>query len=233
MMKIRLGEMEISTTRYLALWSLIVLAFAVQKLLHDALLGGQVWSVFDYLRWSMIQWYSWAALAPSVFRLAARYPIQSPGHLSAVCVHLVAGLGMTSIAVIIGAAVSTLFEPSSFAEQVQQFIGQYVAAGLMTYWALVLVQHALHLQAEKSRREIEASQLATELARSRLQVLKTQLQPHFLFNTLHAIVTLLDEDKVSAEDMLLRLSELLRAFGGNWSCSTCISASSAIASRIA
>jgi two-component system, LytTR family, sensor kinase len=212
MMKIRLGEMEISTTRYLALWSLIVLAFAVQKLLHDALLGGQVWSVFDYLRWSMIQWYSWAALAPSVFRLAARYPIQSPGHLSAVCVHLVASLGMTSIAVIIGAAVSTLFEPSSFPEQVQQFIGQYVAAGLMTYWALVLVQHALHLQAEKSRREIEASQLATELARSRLQVLKTQLQPHFLFNTLHAIVTLLDEDKVSAEDMLLRLSELLRAF---------------------
>ena len=43
-------------------------------------------------------------------------------------------------------------------------------------------------------------------------MLKTQLQPHFLFNTLHAIVTLLDEDKRSAEDMLLRLSELLRAF---------------------
>jgi two-component system, LytTR family, sensor kinase len=38
------------------------------------------------------------------------------------------------------------------------------------------------------------------------------MQPHFLFNTLHAIVTLLDEDKLSAEDMLLRLSDLLRAF---------------------
>jgi LytS/YehU family sensor histidine kinase len=70
----------------------------------------------------------------------------------------------------------------------------------------------MHFHAEKTRREIEASRLTTELAQSRLQALKSQLQPHFLFNTLHAIVTLLDEDKVSAEDMLLRLSELLRAF---------------------
>lgn len=61
---------------------------------------------------------------------------------------------------------------------------------------------------------MEASRLATELAQSRLLALKSQLQPHFLFNTLHAIITLLDEDTVSAEDMLLRLSELLRAFRG-------------------
>ncbi len=211
-MKIRLGDMEIDATRYLALWSLIVLAFAVQRMIHDALLGGQVWSAFVYLRWSMIQWYTWAALAPLVFRLAASHPIQSSGRLSAIRFHLVAGIGVTVIAVIIGAGVSILFEPSSFFEQIQQFIGQHMATGLLTYWALVLLQHSLHFQAEKSRREVEASHLATELAQSRLQVLKTQLQPHFLFNTLHAIVTLLDEDKRSAEDMLLRLSELLRAF---------------------
>ena len=70
----------------------------------------------------------------------------------------------------------------------------------------------MHFHAEKTRREVEASRLATELAQSRLQALKSQMQPHFLFNTLHAIMTLLDEDKVSAEDMLLRLSDLLRAF---------------------
>jgi len=70
----------------------------------------------------------------------------------------------------------------------------------------------MQFHAEKTRREIEASQMATELAQSRLRALKSQLQPHFLFNTLHAIATLLDEDTLSAEDMLLRLSELLRAF---------------------
>ena len=59
---------------------------------------------------------------------------------------------------------------------------------------------------------LEASRLASELAQSRLQVLRTQLQPHFLFNTMHAIATLLHEDMLAAEAMLLRLSDLLRAF---------------------
>jgi LytS/YehU family sensor histidine kinase len=83
---------------------------------------------------------------------------------------------------------------------------------LLTYWALFAIRQALHFHAEKTRRDIEANRLAAELAQSRLLALKSQLQPHFLFNTLHAIVTLLDEDKASAEDMLLRLSDLLRAF---------------------
>ena len=126
--------------------------------------------------------------------------------------HAIASAGVTMIAIAAGALVSTLFEPSGFALQLRYFVAQHVATGLLTYWALLAIRQALHYQAEKARRDIEASRLATELAQSRLQVLKTQLQPHFLFNTLHAIVTLLDEDALSAVDMLLRLSNLLRAF---------------------
>jgi len=211
-MNIQLGDTAIGLRRYLGLWSAVVLVFALQGLVHDALLGSTVWSVFDYLRWSMIQWYTWAALAPMVFRMAARRPIQPPMPLRALSAHLLSGAGLTALALAIGASVSTMTEPGSFGEQLQQYIGRYAATGFMTYWALLAIQHSLHYQAEKARREVEASRLATELARSRLQVLKTQLQPHFLFNTLHAIVTLLNEDTVSAEDMLLRLSELLRAF---------------------
>jgi LytS/YehU family sensor histidine kinase len=119
---------------------------------------------------------------------------------------------MTLLAMFIGAFVSTAFEPSSLGEQLWQFLGQHFATGLLTYWSLFAIQQAMQFHAEKTRREVEASQLATELAQSRLRALKSQLQPHFLFNTLHAIATLLDEDALSAEDMLLRLSDLLRAF---------------------
>ncbi|MGH8079542.1 MAG: sensor histidine kinase, partial [Lysobacter sp.] len=159
-----------------------------------------------------IQWYTWAALAPWVFRLGARYPIQSPALARNVALQLIASAAVTALAIVIGALVSAGFEPGGFGEQLVQFVGRHVAIGLLTYWALLLLQHSLRLRAERTRRMLEASRLAAELARSRLQVLKTQLQPHFLFNTLHAIITLLDEDKASAEDMLLRLSELLRAF---------------------
>ena len=210
-MKIRLGDTEIGLFRYLGLWTAVVVVFALQRALHDAI-NGPSWSASDYLRWSMIQWYTWAALAPLVFRLAERYPIQTPLRLRGLGMQLHASIGVTLLALVIGAFVSTAFEPSSFGQQIWYFLAQHFATGLLTYWALFAIQQAMHFHAEKIRREVEASRLATELAQSRLQALKSQMQPHFLFNTLHAIVTLLDEDKVSAEDMLLRLSDLLRAF---------------------
>lgn len=210
-MKVRLGSTDIGLARYLGLWTAVVVVFAVQRFWHDSM-NGNTWSVFDYLRWSMIQWYTWAALAPMVFRLALTYPIQRPVRLRGLGMQLPASVGVTLLAMVIGAMVSTLFEPSDFAEQMRQFLSQHVATGLLTYWTLFAIQQAMQFHAEKTRREVEASQLATELAQSRLRALKSQLQPHFLFNTLHAIATLLDEDTTSAEDMLLRLSDLLRAF---------------------
>ncbi|OOG60193.1 histidine kinase [Rhodanobacter sp. C03] len=210
-MMVRLGNTQIGLLRYLGLWGAVVAVFALQGFMHDAM-NGKTWSAFDYLRWSIIEWYTWAALAPLVFRLAAKYPIQSPVRLRGLGMQLPASVGVTLLAMFIGAFVSTAFEPGSFDEQVRQFLGQHFATGLLAYWSLFAIQQAMQFHAEKTRREIEASQLATELAQSRLRALKSQLQPHFLFNTLHAIATLLDEDTLSAEDMLLRLSDLLRAF---------------------
>ena len=210
-MKIRLGDTQIGLFRYLGLWAAVAVVFAVQQYLDDGL-RGQSWLVSDYLRWSIIQWYTWAALAPLVFRLAARYPIRAPVRLRGLGAQLPASIAVTFLAMVIGALVSTLFEPSGFASQLWFFLAQHFATGLLTYWALFAIQQAMHFHAEKARREVEASRLATELAQSRLQVLKTQLQPHFLFNTLHAIKSLMEEDMLSAEDMLLRLSDLLRAF---------------------
>ncbi len=211
-MKIRLGSTEIGFWRYLALWTAVAVVFAIQRSLTGGLGDGPSVGIFAYLRWSMIQWYTWAALAPTVFRLAERYPVHAPFRLRGLGAQLVASAGITFLAMVAGAMVSTLFEPSGFGQQLWFFLAQHFATGLLTYWALFAIQQAIHFHAEKARREVEASRLATELAQSRLLALKSQLQPHFLFNTLHAIITLLDEDKVSAEDMLLRLSELLRAF---------------------
>lgn len=211
-MKLRLGNTEIGLGHYLGLWTAVVGVFAVQGILHDVVLRQTLWSPWDYLRWSMIQWYTWAALTPWVFRLAARYPIRAPVRLRGLGMQLPLSLGVTMLSLVIGAVISTLFEPSDVAQQLWFFLGQHFARGLLTYWTLFAIQQAIAFHDEKSRRELEASRLTAELAQSRLRALKSQLQPHFLFNTLHAIATLLDEDTLSAEDMLLRLSDLLRAF---------------------
>lgn len=210
-MKVRLGTAQIGLARYIGLWTVLAVVFAVQHYLHDDL-SGRTWGAFTYLRWSLIQWYTWAALAPQVFRLAARYPIRPPVRLRGLGMQLPLSIGVTMLAQLIGASVSLFTEGSSLGEQMNQFVSQHFANGLLTYWGLLAIQQAMQYHDEKTRREIEAGRLATELAQSRLQSLKSQLQPHFLFNTLHAIATLLKEDALSAEDMLLRLSELLRAF---------------------
>ena len=57
---------------------------------------------------------------------------------------------------------------------------------------------------------MRASHLETQLAQAQLQVLKMQLQPHFLFNTLHTISVLMAEDTEAANRTLVRLSDLLR-----------------------
>jgi two-component system, LytTR family, sensor kinase len=210
-MHLRLGDTPLPLPRYLALWTVVVVVFAIQQWIAGHV-HGQHWSFLTQLRWAAIQWFTWAALAPLVFRLGQRYPVLPAARLAGIGRHVLLSLGVTFAAMVIGALASTLFEPSGFFEQLAYFIAQHFAIGLLTYWALLAIQQALHYHAEKSRRELEASRLATELAQSRLLALKSQLQPHFLFNTLHAIITLLDEDTLSAEDMLLRLSELLRAF---------------------
>jgi signal transduction histidine kinase len=210
-MKVCLGTAEIGMVRYIGLWTVVAIVFAIQHMMQDDL-NGRSWDFFDYLRWSLIQWYTWAALAPTVFRLALRFPIRAPLRLRGLGKQLPLSLGITLLAQLIGAFVSTLTESSAFFVQLGQFLGQHFATGLLTYWGLFAIQQAMQFHDEKTRREVEASQLAADLAQSRLRALKSQLQPHFLFNTLHAIATLLKEDTLSAEDMLLRLSDLLRAF---------------------
>ena len=67
------------------------------------------------------------------------------------------------------------------------------------------------LYAQSRRREIEQARLETKLAGAELNILKMQLQPHFLFNTLQAISTLVGRDPAGAKRMIALLGELLRA----------------------
>ncbi|MGZ3482915.1 MAG: sensor histidine kinase [Gemmatimonadaceae bacterium] len=63
---------------------------------------------------------------------------------------------------------------------------------------------------EARRLQAEAAELHAQLADARLNALRTQLNPHFLFNTLNAISTLVEEDPRGARRMIARLSDLLR-----------------------
>jgi signal transduction histidine kinase len=76
--------------------------------------------------------------------------------------------------------------------------------------AIIGIAHALFYYRESQERALRAAHLETELVAAQLQTLQSQLHPHFLFNTLHAISALMHQNVAAADRMLARLSELLR-----------------------
>src|SRR6202041_823609 len=81
---------------------------------------------------------------------------------------------------------------------------------IFIYIAIVVAAHAYEYLKRLRREERERYEYQQALAASELQALKMQLHPHFLFNTLHGIATLVDGDSKSARAMIVKLSDLLR-----------------------
>ncbi len=81
---------------------------------------------------------------------------------------------------------------------------------LVMYWTILAVFFSFNYYRKYQQQKLKFSQLETQLAEARLQALKMQLHPHFLFNTLNAISTLMDEDVKTARKMMARLGDLLR-----------------------
>jgi LytS/YehU family sensor histidine kinase len=93
---------------------------------------------------------------------------------------------------------------------VRHYLRQHTQIGLLTYWLLVGAVQFYHTHDQARKRQLRTAQLEARLAEAQMENLRTQLHPHFLFNTLQAAATLIHEDPDGAEDILCRLSELLR-----------------------
>ncbi|HSR69765.1 MAG TPA: histidine kinase [Acidobacteriota bacterium] len=78
------------------------------------------------------------------------------------------------------------------------------------YWVIVLLAQGWYYYARFRGQQLEASHLQNRLLEARLENIKGRLQPHFLFNTLNMISSLMHEDVEAADRMITRLSDLLR-----------------------
>jgi LytS/YehU family sensor histidine kinase len=81
---------------------------------------------------------------------------------------------------------------------------------LLVYWVVISVSHTMEYYLKFQEKEVRAAELEKSLTEAKLQALQMQLNPHFLFNTLHAISSLVHKDAEAADRMISRLSELLR-----------------------
>jgi len=211
------GWLRVSGGRWLlglVFWTLIGLSFASQFYVSSAKAGRPV-SWGQAVSSSLGDWYVWALLSLPIMQLARRFRFDAPAWGRSLAVHLGASLGFSLVYVLLRALLGKLQSqiagvPLSFGEAFGPLVVKTFHFNLLFYWVMVSVSHAFSYYRQSQERALRATELEQRLTRARLQALQMQLNPHFLFNTLNAISSLMHKDVKAADRMLVRLADLLR-----------------------
>ena len=181
-----------------AVWTILGLLGASQ---HMAFLSyiDRPFSVPTVLARTMLSWYACGIFTPVIFAVARRFRLDGPRWRAALPVHLLAWpafiLIRLGVYLPLASALDLLGEPVVF----MQWIYDEAFPLTLTYASIVAVYYAIDYY-ERYRL----------LARVQLDTLRAQLHPHFLFNALNALSTLVHRDPQAADRMIVELGELLR-----------------------
>jgi two-component system LytT family sensor kinase len=222
-LSIRSNDMELSKPRRIA--KAYLLSVGIWSVL--SLLTGWNYLIFDHsvnihstltqmLLLAESRGLSYALLTPPIFHIVRHLASRSRQRVRYLFVYVL-GAGPFMV---IYACVRWLILPP-WSPTTQQFVTRAESSPLTLihdgfadiitiYFATVLAAHAYDYFERVRKQELEKSEYQQALAASELQALKTQLHPHFLFNTLHGISTLIDSDGKTAKAMIVKLSSLLR-----------------------
>jgi two-component system, LytTR family, sensor kinase len=219
-------------------WLIWVISFGVWTIVALAATGsvyglyrsrGLPMAFATILSLELCQILAYAPLTPIAFALALRFPIQRGNWLRRSSLHLlfalVFSLAHTAFRFVtpfaawdpkVGGFVSGIWNSQTHLLEIKWqifrnlFLTNIVDDITGTYVPIVLVAHALSYYWRFRDRELHSAKLQMQIAKSRLQALKSHLQPHFLFNTMHSISALMLTDVRTADKMMSRLSDLLR-----------------------
>ncbi|MEW6364927.1 MAG: histidine kinase [Acidobacteriota bacterium] len=196
---------------------LLAIFFVVQDYFSYSYLSGEPFPLWRMLAFELMVCYCWAALLPLIFSFARRMRRGWGGARTArvLAAHVLAGLVFVLVHRTIVTTLGLLwFLPGAFADGIPGFVYRKILAGSFSsliQYSLILGGYYAHGTYHRLREQmIVAARLEAQLAQAQLQALKMQLQPHFLFNTLHTVSSLMDEDVGQARRTLTRLSDLLR-----------------------
>jgi hypothetical protein len=199
---------------FVSLWTLVGLAFAGQFYLSSNLLGRPIrWS--EAIGYALGDWYVWALLSIAIVRFARKLPPESGLSWRIGLAHLGMAIACSLSFVVLRSLVAVahgwaIDVPVAFAEVFRPLLVKTFPFNLLIYGVIVSVSHAIEYYRKYHERTVQALELEKHLTEARLQSLLRQLKPHFLFNALNGIASLMHSDVGAADRMLVRLSELLR-----------------------
>ena len=200
---------------FAGIWTLVGIFFSVQFYVFERMYAKPVaWKTA--LIGNMPDWYLWAFFSLLIHCLAQRFPLEKGRVSRFLAVHIPSCLLVGFVHLALAATSSYLLVPlPSHRERTWMTVYKYHLSVLfhwdiLIYWGILGLSHGLTFYRKYQERERRAAQLEAKLARAQLQALKIQLHPHFLFNTLHSISSLLHTNVEAADRMIARLGDFLR-----------------------
>jgi hypothetical protein len=197
----------------IVVWALFGLACAASALWGMRTHGHSVVRIISY---DLVVWIAWAGLSLAIGWLGRKRPLV-PFAWSRAALHVGAALMFGFVHHVWWTAALVALEPydamgpSLFAIAFHGDLADRLFLEGALYFAVLGVTYAVDYHRQLREREVRAAQLEASLAQARLTALELQLQPHFLFNTLHAIGGLVRQDRgKEAVEMIAGLSDLLR-----------------------
>src|SRR6266853_1064511 len=213
---------DMGRTRWILIlcaWTIVGLLFAVRRIVLVKVQGSHVsWVIVGAPE--LVYWYVWAAYTPLVIGLAKRFPLTGPRFVPHIAIHTITSLMMAPLASLTEYFLSRGLVGSVFRitdPGVLRLLPPFAVSvlsmsftGMLTYWLVVGLYQSIHFYQAAMERQTIAAQLETQLSHAELENLKSQLHPHFLFNSLHTIGILMQEDVDAASHLLVCLGDLLR-----------------------
>ncbi|MFH0991734.1 MAG: histidine kinase [bacterium] len=197
------------------IWTLVGLFFASQAYVWyaDILKSSISWS--RAIQINLPFYYLWALFTPIIFWLAKRFRFERQSIIRALLVHIPVSFILAVTQLIAAQIVDMSFRPYAlqlFEEfrSVEFLFAVNFHMNVLTYWIVLAVGYLVEYYHRYREHELHTMKLKQQLTQAELQALKMQLHPHFLFNTLNAISSLMHKNVDDADRVLTRLGDLLR-----------------------
>src|SRR5947207_13415118 len=198
-------------------WTVVGLIFAAVSYGISMSDGSRSFGLAEALKLNLVQFYLCGIFSLLVFAFSRRFPVEfRPLRTRNLLLHfpallLFAGLHQAVHLLVLWSSSSRLRQQfPSLLDCYRAYFGLGFYIDLIVALLIIIAVHALLYYRRFRASELEQASLKTQLAQAKLRALKMQLHPHFLFNTLHSISSLVLEDPPKANSMIARLGDFLR-----------------------
>jgi two-component system LytT family sensor kinase len=167
--------------------------------------------VGEALAINLTYYWLWGLTVPAVLWAGKRFRFERGRWPVSLAIHVTWGVALTLVQIVVAEWLLRLMHARQMApKSMWRAITDNFHSSLPTYCVILFGYYSFDYYVKYRDRELRASRLETRLSQAQLQALRTQLNPHFLFNALNTISSLMYTDVHAADAMMSRLSELLR-----------------------